>query len=165
MNNPHVTTFQTSKEAYEWCLANNVVSHRMLEVFSVICGKGPINAGMVYRELQEINPSLTEHSITPRFAVLLRMGLIHIVDKRACPYTKRNTVFYEATNQLPTCTMAEAIAMVKGKPMVARLLHENEELKRRVKELEALVPPSLLPKPPLKSGPDTVVKQQELCFA
>lgn len=50
----------------------------------------------VVKFLKESSPNITEHSFTPRFAELERLGLIKATSKRQCKVTSKTALVWEA---------------------------------------------------------------------
>lgn len=127
------TAFQTSKEAYEYCKENGLLSERADAVLkALIDSAGPMNQTMVHnaiiRETGVVG--MQKYSISPRFAVLERMGLIREVGEGPCPVSKRRTVFYEPTLNKPVMTEAQAENSAPDKKRTI------SDLTKRVAELE-----------------------------
>ena len=91
-------TAETSREAYEFCLTHGLVGDLEAKVYGVLVQHGPMNQVMAWNFLNQLDPSLLRHSVTPRFASLKRKGLIREIEKRPCPFTGRATVFFEAVS-------------------------------------------------------------------
>ena len=91
--------FQTSIEAYHWCLTNGLITDREKQILDVLNRRGPMNGTMACIAIREDyrEPGLSRDSIVPRFATLRRLGTIEQIGKQQCPITHRMTVFYRAT--------------------------------------------------------------------
>jgi hypothetical protein len=77
--------------------------------------------------------------VSPRFAVLERMGLIEQVGKHPCPVTGRSTVFFRSTNEKPRCSEGEALKPKKSRVNEAALLKQIEDLKKENAQLMQLL--------------------------
>lgn len=139
--NPKPESFETSREAYEWCVANGIVSQRVAEVLKVLSEGGPMNQTMAHQAVVRAtgNVALAKYSVSPRFAVLERMGLIRNIGRNLCPVTQRSTIFYDVTCKAPTCTEAEALNAADRREMVSTLKAEIVELKKEVEQLRELL--------------------------
>ena len=111
------STFATSRQAYEYCMAHGLITQREALVLDALVNCGPMNQTMTYRQIVRAtgDSDMVDRSVGPRFAVLERKGLIREVGKRKCPYTDRLTVFYEATANKPVVEQAEQ-TVVSGHP-------------------------------------------------
>lgn len=92
-----MTTRQTSIDVYREIEAEGLLSKRRWEAYSTLFNHGPITAMETARKI----PGTLDHSISPRFAELKRMGLIREVGERACRITGRNCIIWDVTNNLP----------------------------------------------------------------
>ncbi|MDX2187741.1 MAG: hypothetical protein SFV32_12470 [Opitutaceae bacterium] len=134
-------SFQTSSEAYHWAVDSGVVSEREAQVLNVL-QQGRMNQTMAHQAIVRLTgKSIEKYSVSPRFAVLLRMGLIREVGKGPCPVSNRTTVFYELTNQRPKCTHAEALKQNKDERQKTREVLERElrEMQEENQRLRALL--------------------------
>ncbi len=136
-------TFQTSKEAYDYCVANGLISKRVQEVLQVLnYGSAPaMNQTMVHQAIVRMtgNVALEKYSVSPRFAVLERMGLIREAGRQPCPVTRRTTMFYEATTNRPRCTEAEAMKAPNRRETIAALKKELAEVRGERDQLRELL--------------------------
>jgi len=133
--------FQTSREAYTYCVENGLISRRVEEVLEVVLESGPMNQTMAHQAIVRKTGivGLEKYSISPRFATLERMGLIRSIGQQACPVTRRSTIFYEATNSRPICTEAEANNAAPRRALLKTLTEENVQLKEQVRHLTELL--------------------------
>lgn len=134
-------TFATSREAYQYCIDQGLVSKRVAEVVEALVEGGPMNQTMAHQAIVKKTGivGLEKYSVSPRFAVLLRMGLVRELGRQTCPVSRRGTMFYEATNSRPVCTEAEAMDVAPRKNSMAQLKTENAELLDEVKKLRELL--------------------------
>jgi hypothetical protein len=135
-------TFSSSREALQWCLEQGLISQRISEVLRVLTDSGEaMNQTMAHIEVVRAtgNVSLQKYSVSPRFAVLHRMGLIREVGLNPCPITGRHTMFYEATCSRPCMSEAEAMHSTDRRQTNAQLKAENAELKKEVGQLRELL--------------------------
>jgi hypothetical protein len=134
-------SFQSSREAYQHCLATGLISRRVAEVLETLVDAGPMNQTMVHQAIIKRTGivGLEKYSVSPRFAVLERMGLIREIGRQPCPVSRRSTVFYEATNLRPLCTEAEAMDVAPRKNSMAQLKAENAELRTENEKLRELL--------------------------
>ena len=135
------TGFATAKEAYDWCIANKVVSQRVAEVLHALTLNSPMNQTMTHQAIIRSTGKvgLEKYSVSPRFAVLERMGLIREHGRLPCPVTKRTTVFYEATWQRPKMTEGEALKSGDKKELNTQLRRQVAELEKEVRDLRELL--------------------------
>jgi len=136
------STFSTSKEAYDWCIENGVISKRVADVLKVMADDMmPMNQTMAYNAVVKDtgNVALEKYSVSPRFAVLERMGLIEEAEKSACPVTGRTTVFYRLTLRKPVMSEGEAVKNAGKRALVSSLKAELKELKEKCAKLEELL--------------------------
>ena len=134
--------FETAKAAYAWCLENKVISQRVAEVYQALCdGMSAMNQAMVHQAVIVATGKvgLERYSCSPRFSVLLRMGLIRVTGKGPCPVTGRQTVFYEPTLARPVMTEAEAYASAMKRENAAELRRELEAVKKENAQLNELL--------------------------
>lgn len=133
-------TFPSSREAYEFCVANNLISKRVAEVLKVLAG-GPMNQTMAHQAIvrETGRVALEKYSVSPRFAVLERMGLIRDIGRQRCPVTGRSTTFFEATNTPPTCTEKQASDMAARRATMATLKAELAEVRKENENLREIL--------------------------
>lgn len=135
-------SFQTSRAAYLWCVENKLVSKRIAEVLDVMTEEGaPMNQTMVHQAIirKTKNVALEKYSVSPRFAVLERMGLIRESGRQICPVSRRSTVFFEVVCAAPMMTEAEAMNAAKRRETMATLKRENAELRKENESLRELL--------------------------
>jgi DNA-binding MarR family transcriptional regulator len=135
-------TFATSREALAWCIEHGVISTRVADVLrALVEADGPMNQTMTHSAVVRItgNLALSKYSVSPRFAVLERMGLIRETGSAPCPISGRSTVFYEATSSRPTCTEGEAMASADRKETMRALKLELAEVTKERDQLRELL--------------------------
>ena len=134
-------SFSSSREAYRHCVESGLISKRVAQVLAVIVDQGPMNQTMAHQAIVKETGivGLEKYSVSPRFAVLLRMGLIREIGRQRCPVSRRATVYYEATHSRPLCTEAEAMDVAPRKNSLAQLKAENAELKKENARLAELL--------------------------
>jgi hypothetical protein len=134
-------SFNTARDAYNWCLDNGVLSKRLQEVMAVMANGGTFNQTTAHLEVvkQTGNVGLQKYSVSPRFAVLERMGLIKETGTGPCPVSGRETVFYEATLCRPKMTEAEAMKVARKRDTADSLRQENADLRKENAELRELL--------------------------
>lgn len=134
-------SFSSSRESYRHCVESGLISKRVEQVLAVIVEQGPMNQTMAHQAIVKETGivGLEKYSVSPRFAVLERMGLIRQIGRMRCPVSRRATVFFEATNSLPLCTEAEAMDVAPRKNSMAQLKAENAELRAENEKLRELL--------------------------
>lgn len=136
-------TFETSKEAYDYCMEQGLLSQRVAEVMkALVDASGPMNQTMVHQAIvrESGKVGLEKYSISPRFVVLERMGLIREAGKGACPVTKRTTIFYEPSLLKPVMSEPEAMkAAPDRKRTISELERQNKELTEENAKLRELL--------------------------
>lgn len=135
-------SFASSIKAYRHAVDSGLVSRRVAEVLETLVDAGvPMNQTMVHQAIVKRTGivGLEKYSVSPRFAVLERMGLIREIGRQPCPVTKRATVFYEATRSKPVCTEAEAMDAGPRKNSLKQLKAENAELREENEKLRELL--------------------------
>jgi hypothetical protein len=139
--NLNPVTFETSRDAYGWCIENNVISKSVAEALKVMSEGVPLNQTLAYQAVVRTtgNMGLESRSVGRRFSVLRRMGLIREVGKSPCPVTGRPTLFFEATNTRPTCTEAEAIKSANKRELPAEVVAELKLLREDNAKLRELL--------------------------
>jgi hypothetical protein len=107
----------------------------------VLVEDGPMNQTMAHQAIIRKSGivGLEKYSISPRFATLERMGLIRNVGQQCCPVTKRTTNFYEATNNRPACTEAEANNAAPRRALLKAQAARIKELEEQVAKLTELL--------------------------
>lgn len=133
-------TFPSSREAYEYVVAKGFVSKRVAEVLHAMLA-GPMNQTMAHQAIvrETGNVALEKYSVSPRFAVLERMGLIRDIGRQRCPITGRSTTFFELTNLEPACTEKEASDMAARRATMATLKAEIKELRKERDDLREIL--------------------------
>lgn len=134
-------SFSSSVEAYRHCVDSGLISRRVAEVLETLVDGGPMNQTMVHQAIVKRTGivGLEKYSVSPRFAVLERMGLIREIGRQPCPVSRRATVFYEATHSRPLCTEAEAMDAGPRKNSLKQLKAENAELREENEKLRELL--------------------------
>lgn len=99
---------QTSKAAYDAIKAQGLLSERRFEVYDVLYHHGPLTQVEVWKKIAATNPNVQQHSVTPRFAEMVRLGVIREVTdtdgrflKRKCTVTDRTCMTWDVTSSLP----------------------------------------------------------------
>lgn len=139
--NQNESKFSTSAEAYAYCLENGIISQSVAEVLKAICDGGSMNQTMCHQAIIRSTGKvgLEKYSVSPRFAVLERMGLIREVGKYPCPVTNRTTVFYDATMTKPVMSEGDALKNADKRELMKTLKDRNTELEAEVKQLRELL--------------------------
>lgn len=88
---------QTSIDIYRQIESEGLLSKRRFEVYKVLFDHGPLTATETARRI----PNVMDHSISPRFAELLKHGVVREAGLRKCPVTGRNCIVWAVTNRLP----------------------------------------------------------------
>lgn len=88
---------QTSIDVYHQIRDEGLLSKRRLQVYETIYLHGPITQ-METAKIADI----LDHSVTPRFAELEKMGVIATVGERDCTRTGRKVLMWDVTGRLPT---------------------------------------------------------------
>jgi hypothetical protein len=135
-------TQETSREAYQYLIDNDLISPRVAEVLkALVDASGPMNQTMTHQAIIRVTGKvgLEKYSVSPRFAVLERMGLIQEAGRGACPVTGRTTVFYEPTYARPLKTETEATKNIGRKESEATLRRQNAELTEENAKLRELL--------------------------
>lgn len=134
-------SFASSREAYQHCVETGLISKRVAEVLETLVENGPMNQTMAHQAIVKKTGivGLEKYSVSPRFAVLERMGLIRQIGRQQCPVSRRATVFFEATNARPVCTESEAMSVAPRKNSLAQLKAENAELRSDNEKLRELL--------------------------
>jgi hypothetical protein len=91
-------TRKTSIEAYHEIKASGLLSKRRFEVYDALFHYGPMTQMETFVKLKH----LSQHTVTPRFAELRKMGVIEEVGERACTVTGINVIAWDVTSSLPT---------------------------------------------------------------
>jgi hypothetical protein len=111
---------ETSLSAYRQIKENGLLSEMRFKVYDAIVKYGPATAGEIcHWHLR----NMQQHSITPRFAELQRLGVIKIAGKRECGVTGATAIVWESSGLTPNKierkpTKTEIIAM-QSKHIVA----------------------------------------------
>lgn len=92
---------ETSIAVYQQIEAQGLLSKRRFEVYSYLFNNGPATQMETTKVLCK-DGLITQHSYTPRFAELEKMGVIKIVGERTCTVTGRNVLSWDVTDSLPT---------------------------------------------------------------
>lgn len=113
-------TRQTSAETYYKIEQDGLLKGLRLEVYRALFKNGPMTQMETCRAIN--NPSIQDRSLMPRFAELKQMGVISEVKERPCRITKRNTIEWAITENLP-------IKIVQKKELTKKeLLLQNQAL-------------------------------------
>lgn len=134
-------TFASSRDAFNWCLEKGIISQRVADVLKVLVEGGAMNQTVAHTAVVRAtgNVALQKYSVSPRFAVLERMGLIREIGRNPCPVTGRMTMFYEATCARPRMTEAEAMNAARSRETRAQLQAELRELREEARQLRELL--------------------------
>lgn len=137
----------TSAETYRAIIKEGTYGKTLLMVLKCISESEPINQTMAYEVLKKNSPGLQKYTISPRFSVLERMGLIQQAHVDKCPFSQRNTVFWKLTGRThPVMSASEAAkavtkakdARLKGSETIEVLQEKIKKLERRVLRIEQI---------------------------
>lgn len=90
-------TRQTSIDVYHQIESEGLLSQRRWQVYETLYHHGPLTA----METGRLIKSALDHSISPRFAELKRLGVIEEVGRRHCTITGRISLIWATTENLP----------------------------------------------------------------
>jgi len=89
---------ETSIEVYHKIKENGLLRGLELMVYRSICEHGTVTQ---METVKNLGGSHTDHSITPRFAPLVRKNAIREVGRKTCGVTGEYTTAYSITGDLP----------------------------------------------------------------
>lgn len=92
----------TSKQAFYAVKSSGFVSETMFEIYSCLYQHGPLTQNETWQRLTKIHPQRKKDSYGPRFAVMVQMGLLKILEARKCTVTGRSCNVYDVTSQFPS---------------------------------------------------------------
>jgi len=137
-------TKETSREAYRELLESGKLSERLEQVLWALEKEGPGNRTMVWMRVNKRTDKLIPiDSISPRFAVLERMGMVRQAGIKPCPQTRRNTIWWERTETIkplmPASEANKAVGMLRqrNRESVTTLAERIRILDKRLNRLEA----------------------------
>ena len=78
------------------------------------------------RKINVYNVDVTDHSLTPRFAELERMGAIQTVGERDCAVTNRQVLIWDVTAEVPR--RLSEIKLPTKKDLIRALCDQVEEM-------------------------------------
>lgn len=131
-------TQECQRESWEYYFQTGKYARRIKEIIQVMWHSQPMNQTQTINAVRQLtgNSQLTDHAITPRFAPMLRAGIIKEVYKRPCPITNRTTTFYSLTYEKPIMSIKEA-SVALGRVRLKDLESENRKLKEENERLRA----------------------------
>lgn len=91
---------KTSITTYNEIKKSGLLSNMRFYVYDLIYHNGPVTQSEASKTLSHIG--IREHSVTPRFAELQKMGVISPVGERKCSRTGRQAIAWDVTGKLPT---------------------------------------------------------------
>ena len=91
-------TRQTSIDAYNKIREDGLLGKLQLEVYGLLFDHGPLTQGELWDRFMREHQG---HSISPRFAELHALGVIHPIGERACRFSGVNAILWDVTDQLP----------------------------------------------------------------
>ena len=109
---------QTSVDVYNNIKNNGLLSSLRFKVYDVIYANGPITQGEVWSKFFQ---ERQRHDIGPRFAELVKLGVIQQVGTRPCEYTGVESLTWSVTGELP------------------KKLEKTKTMKQRLKDAEAFI--------------------------
>ena len=90
---------QTSIESYTTMKSNGFLTGMQGKVYEVLANNGPLTQGEAWNEFL---PTYQRHSVAPRFAELLKLGLIQIVGERDCRFSGVLGLTWDVTGSVLT---------------------------------------------------------------
>lgn len=93
-------TRETSRQAYNEIVENGLLSERKMQVYKTLFFNPGITQNECHAVISEFN-KITKQSIGPRFAELLRIGVIKECGKRVCSITGKTCLIWRTTKNLP----------------------------------------------------------------
>lgn len=87
---------ETSQEVYNQIKKEGLLGGMQWKVYKFLFQHGPLTQGEVSRYLY-----VDRNVSSPRFAELVRMGLVEMKGKRLCETTNRPTLIWDVTKNLP----------------------------------------------------------------
>lgn len=92
-------TRPTSILSFNTIVENGLLSKMKLQVYSALYEHGPATALELYTRC--FKETHRDHSITPRFSELERMGVVRNVRERICTQSGSLAIEWETTDKLP----------------------------------------------------------------
>lgn len=114
---------QTSIDVYHQIQAEGLLSRRRFETYECLFNNGPLTAMETGRRIDGV----LDHSISPRFAELKRLGVIQEVGEKLCSITGRNVLLWDVTDRLPL--KLEKRKKIKCKQCDGRGYHLEQQIK------------------------------------
>ena len=90
----------TSIQAYNTIKENGLLSRRRFQVYDTLYKFGPLTQNEAFKEIAK-KDTVTQQSIGPRFAELLRAGAIQEVGKTLCSITGNLCIKWDVTKKIP----------------------------------------------------------------
>jgi hypothetical protein len=90
---------KTSIEVFKQIEAEGLLSKLRFDVYSALFEFGPCTALELYDRC--FSKTSRDHSITPRFSELERLGVIQPLKERSCNVSGRNVMVWDVTDRLP----------------------------------------------------------------
>ncbi len=91
----------TRDEAFQTIKDNRLLTKRRWQVYETIYLKGPMTASEVHREMEKLEPGISNTCIRVRIAELGRMNVVTTTSKRDCTFSGRFSNVWETTENLP----------------------------------------------------------------
>jgi hypothetical protein len=118
----------TSIEVYNQIKREGLLEKFRWKVYETVFHNGPMTQNECWRAIVKENGPTNKPSVTPQFAPLTRMGVIHEIGERNCNVSGRNCLIYDVTNRLP-----QKIEKKKTKDQIIKELRaEIDQLKREL---------------------------------
>lgn len=130
----------TSIESYNAMEACDFVDKTKLDVYRCLYHYGPLTQNEVWEKLGRPNK---KDSYGPRFAVLVRMGVIADLGTRTCTVTGRRCHFYDVTSKMPVKPAASKrtvfwLVMPPGSRFKGEAFRVKAHAEKRLKKLTSL---------------------------
>jgi len=119
---------QTSIDTYHTILNNGMLSKRRQEVYEEIYQNGPKSIADVRQKFRNINPEMSDSSVSTRFSELERLGVIQEVGKKKDERTGNECTLWDVTSNLPIKFEKEKTKKEKKEELLKDIIELGETL-------------------------------------
>lgn len=119
---------ETSVEAYRSIRDNGSLSENQLRVYAIIYEHGPLIGSKVSERYKEMFPTATHSEVVRnRITDLFNMGLVKEVGRDVDPQTKRPSIVWDVTPNLPKKVVKVKSLRQQLKDLAEKLSKANDE--------------------------------------
>lgn len=123
----------TSEISFRELVSSGKIKGRRLQVLEDVCRNPGTTQGEVVRRITQVNPSIKERSLTPRFAELVNRGLLLEQPARDCGTTGKHAITYSFSGLATIQQQVKKPTLLTVVKVLEKIAESSGELSEKAK--------------------------------